>query len=109
MPTELSDADLGFGVAPVKELSDSDLGIAPPIPDPLKLKLDASQMLVDPITGLKRESGMEAPTGLVTALGNTPVGRAAISGAETVGGGIKDTAAWLADAYKASQGGQDPM
>jgi hypothetical protein len=37
-------------------------------PDLSKIKLDASQMLTDPVTGLKRESGMESGTELTTAL-----------------------------------------
>ena len=74
MPTELEDPlDLeGSGQDPlgIESPSNDPLGIEDkPALDLSKLKLDASQMLVDPVTGLKRPTGMEAGTELTTALG----------------------------------------
>ena len=65
---------------------------------PIVAKADLSKLKLSPydqtVTGrfgehLKPESGMESGTELLTALVNTPAGRAVASGAESLGGQIK--------------------
>ena len=93
MPTELEDPlDLeGSGQDPlgIESPSNDPLGIEDkPALDLSKLKLDASKMLVDPVTGLKRPSGMEAGTEFLGAVGASPVGQKLMSAGEKLGEAI---------------------
>src|ERR1017187_725366 len=109
MPDTLDD----FGGVAVEDApaGQDDFGglLVEPGPDLSKLKRSPYDQATVDRGGIKPPSGMESGTELLTAVGNSPVGRAAISGAEAVGGQISDTGKWLGDAYLAMDSGRNPM